>query len=142
MCSSDDLLAGHVFTWVHGIWFTQMKYTSTHLCLSCALGCTDFHSQYYFSYYGIRPYIYKWYIYHLYLFKANIAHNISEPKIVSTDAPSRSGCGNFLLLTDPELQTWVFFIYDLAFFLENIFWGHLIHTEICAYKWYLSSNDV
>ena len=45
------------------------------------------------------------YIYHLYLFKANIAHNISEPKMVSTDAPSRSGCGNFLLLTDPELET-------------------------------------
>ena len=138
MCYSDDLPAGHVFTWVHGIWFTQMKYTSTHLCLSCALACTSFHSQYYFSYYGIRPYIYKWYIYHLYLFKANIAHNINEPKIVSTDAPRGLDAEIFFCWW---IRSSKLFFYDLVFLKKTCF-RHLIHTEICAYKWYLSSNDV
>jgi hypothetical protein len=43
-----------------------------------------FHSQYHFSYYSFLIYMELGHIYYLYLFKANIARIIGEPKTMST----------------------------------------------------------
>jgi len=58
---------------------------------------------------------------------------LGMPKLVSTDAPSRSGCENYFVYVDRSgaRNLRFFFIYDLAFFLfmislfsfGNILWG-------------------
>jgi hypothetical protein len=63
-----------------------------------------FLGQHFFSYYSFLIYTELGHIHDLYLFKPNIAHIIGEPKIVSTDAPSRFGCVKYIF-TDPELET-------------------------------------
>ena len=44
------------------------------------------------------------------------------PKLVSTDAPSRSGCENYFVYVDGSgARNFRFFFYDLAFFYDLTF---------------------
>ena len=57
---------------------------------------------------------------------------------------SCSSGASFLLFQFKLVKEWslvIFFMISFFSLWKHIL-GHLIHTEICAYKWYLLSNDV